>query len=761
MSSTPLRAIRILLSGLLLAPAVLVAQTQTAGSSQSGGSVTQPAAVVAGPPSAPARTISEAPVVDGVLDDGAWSGLQVLTPFVQRIPQDGQAATLQTDVRIGYDESALYIGIRAHDDQADQLVPGEGIRDTDLVNSDALVLIFDTYKDGVNGFVFGTNPAGVEYDGQVVDQGGGSGQMRGGGLGPGRQQGGSGDGFNLNWDGSWEVATSRDANGWNAEFRIPFSTLRYRAGATQDWGFNVLRRVRRLNEESYWSPIPRQFDLYRVSEAGSLAGLEPPTVRSVQVTPYALGSTSRNYTLANSSFSEDQELGADAKVQVTQGMTLDLTYNTDFAQVEVDDAQTNLTRFSIQFPEKRPFFLENSGMFAVGGGGADLFFSRRVGIAKNGTRVPIQGGGRLSGKVAGLNVGLLHIRTDSVQGAQTGQAYSVARVAKELGNRTSIGTAFLQRDGTELADDYNRTYAVDGQLGIGSAINFNAIAARTETPGKDGRDHLFNGNANYNSRSLILQASFREVGEDFNPEVGFLQRSGYRFYNLRWQSFVRPNNPFGLRELRPHAHYNTTRNLETGFEETSSFHIDSHVEWNSGMFFSPAFNWNREGLVEPFPIAEGVVVAPGTYDGWEMAWHFYTNQSSPVTFETRFDYGDFLSGTRRGHAAIVGFKHGSALSTALRFEYNDVDLAEGEFATRLAGVRLGYFFNPQIYLQSLIQYSDQADNWSTNVRFGWLHTAGTGLFIVYNQAHGVDSLSGPLNRSLIIKYSRQFTVLGG
>jgi hypothetical protein len=222
MPTIPLRAIRVLLPGLILAlPGLLAAQTPSARS-------------------APAVRLVEAPVIDGVLDDAAWSGLDALSPFIQRIPADGEAATHPTDVRIGYDQSALYVGIRAHDPQAGDIVPGDGIRDTDLSQSDALVLIFDTYRDGVNGFVFGTNPAGVEYDGQVVDQGGGSGGLRGGGLGPGRQQGGSGDGFNLNWDGGWEVATGRDESGWSAEFRIPFSTLRYRAGATQDWGFNVL-----------------------------------------------------------------------------------------------------------------------------------------------------------------------------------------------------------------------------------------------------------------------------------------------------------------------------------------------------------------------------------------------------------------------------------------------------------------------------------------------------------------------------------------
>lgn len=715
---------------------------------------------------APAVRIAEEPVIDGSLAEPAWAELPLLSDFIQRTPRDGDPASLRTEVRIGYDQAALYVGVRAFDDQPSLIVPGEAIRDNDLTQSDAVMLIFDTYNDDVNGFVFGTNPAGIEYDGQVIDQGGGSGGRRGslgraGGGGGGRQMGGSGDGFNLNWDGTWEVATERDAAGWSAEFRIPFSTLRYRSGGAQDWGLNVLRRVRRVNEESSWAAIPREFDFNRVSVAGTLTALEPPLNRSVQVIPYVLGSSARNYAIGEPDFRQNGEAGGDAKVQVTQGLTLDLTYNTDFAQVEVDDVQTNLTRFSIQFPEKRPFFLENSGMFSVGGGGASLFFSRRIGIARDGNRVPIQGGGRLSGKVGGLNVGLLHIRTDELEGVQGEQSYSVVRLARELGNRTSIGGAFLQRDGGLLPDDYNRTYAVDGQLGIGTAWNFNMTAARTDTPRREGRDHMLSAGANYGSRSLSVRADVREIGEDFNPEVGFLRRAGLRSLSTRTMTFIRPTDWFGLREVRPHVNYDTTRDLETGFEESAQVHLDVHFEWNSGMFFSPAFNWVREGLEVPFEISDGVVVAPGTYDGWEMRWHFYTDPSAPVSFETLFQNGSFLSGDRRGHSVVLSLRHGSALSTAFRFEYNDVDLLQGDFVTRLAGLRLGYFFTPEIYLQSLVQYSDQADNWSMNMRFGWLSSAGTGLFVVYNQANGVDTLNGPLNKALILKFSRQFTVLGG
>ena len=759
MSGYPLRATRSLAIALvivLVLPAVVEAQSR-------GTPGRAPAAV---PVTVVAVQIPAVPIVDGDFSDAAWTGLQPLSGFTQRIPRDGEPATLQTEVRIGHDDAALYVGIRAHDDRPDLIIPGDRIRDYDLTQSDALVLILDTYNDGVNGFVFGTNPAGIEYDGQVVDQGGGAGggsggALSGGGFGGGRQQGGSGGGFNLNWDGSWEVASSRDAGGWSAEFRIPFSTLRYRAGTRQDWGFNVLRRVRRVNEESFWSPIPREFDLYRVSEAGTLVGLDPPVRRSAQVTPYFLGSTARNYAVSDPNFNENWELGGDAKIQVTQGLTLDLTYNTDFAQVEVDEVQTNLTRFSISFPEKRPFFLENAGMFSVGGRGSDLFFSRRIGISPNGTQVPIQGGGRLSGKLAGTNLGLLHIRSEGVVGAQSGQAYTVARVARELKNRSSVGGIFLQRDGVDLKNDYNRTYGADAQLGLGSAWTFNALAARTETPDLDGKDHIIRLSGSYSTRSLGFNGSFREVGDDFNPEVGFSPRAGFRDYRIMWQSYLRPESFLGLREIRPHARYTTVRDLETGFEETSMLHLDSQFEWDSGHFLSTAFNWNREGLDMPFEISEGVVVPPGTYDGWEIAPHVYTNPAAPVAFDTRLDWGAFLSGTRRSHRTQISFRHGSAFSTALRLEYNDIHLAQGDFITRLAGLRMGYFFTPQIYLQSLVQYNDQEDNWSANVRFGWLGTAGTGLFVVYNEANGVNALSGPINRSLTVKYSRQFTAWGG
>ena len=251
-TSATQHSLAIALGIVLVLPAVVEAQSQ----GTPGG---VPAAV---PVTVAAVRVSSAPIVDGDLSDAAWTGLQPLSGFTQRIPRDGEPATLQTEVRIGHDDAALYVGIRAHDDRPDLIIPGDRIRDYDLTQSDALVLIFDTYNDGVNGFVFGTNPAGIEYDGQVVDQGSGGGSMSGGalgggGFGGGRQQRGSGGGFNLNWDGSWEVATTTDADGWYAEMRIPFTTLRYGSDGAQDWGVNFERRIRRSNEQAVWAPIWR------------------------------------------------------------------------------------------------------------------------------------------------------------------------------------------------------------------------------------------------------------------------------------------------------------------------------------------------------------------------------------------------------------------------------------------------------------------------------------------------------------------------
>jgi hypothetical protein len=714
-------------------------------------------ATPATPRVAEAAETGEPPIVDGIVDDSIWATAQAATDFVQAEPYEGEPATEKTEVRILYDRTHLYVGVVCYDSEPEAILITDARRDSDLEDTDSFRVIFDTYLDRQNGFVFGTNPAGIEYDGQVTNEG------EGGGGGPGfrRAQAGSGGGFNLNWDASFVVRSQVGDFGWSAEFAIPLRTLRYESEKPQVWGLNFQRNIRRKREETYWSPVSRIYSLNRLSSAGELRGLELETPRNFKVTPYALGSSERDFA-ASEENELDSEFGVDSKFGVTPSLNLDLTYNTDFAQVEVDEQQINLTRFNLFFPEKRPFFLENAGNFAMGKSqSVELFFSRRIGIGPEGEIVGILGGARLSGKAGHYNLGLLNMQTEEAAGVASANNYTVASLSRELPNRSSIGALFANRLATgDLAgdDDWNRTYGVDGKLGIGEPFTLSGFAARTDTPGLEGTEHALNLRGEYQKRQGRVWLGFTEVGDAFNPEVGFLTRDDYR--SLETGFFLNIRNEISwLRELRPHITYMGFWDF-VGFKESENLHFDSHVDFENGAFFSPAFNHTVEGLEEPFEIYPGIVVAPGTYSHWEAAWRWNTNLARPLSYEGGIDYGGFLSGDRRAYENTVRFRYQSKLITSLSWVYNDIDLAEGSFTTNLGQLKVSYNFTPLIYLQALLQYNDRADTWSSNIRFSWLNTAGTGLFIVYNDTEGLgDLLIGPQNRSFIVKYTHQFDIL--
>jgi len=707
------------------------------------------------------RLESNAPIIDGRLDDDAWAGAEVITGFIQREPVEGELISERTEVRILADEEALYVGAWLYDRTPDQIVLGERVRDANLETGDYFGIILDTYRDRQNGFMFTTTPASIEYDGQVVREGQGGGDYQ---RGQARQQAGSAGGFNINWDGSWEEATTRDGQGWYAEFRIPFSTLRYARGSVQTWGMNLVRRIRHRNEESFWSPVPRQYNLMRLSMAGDLVGVPVPVQRAATVSPYVLGSAQRDYVNSPDDTDYLREIGVDAKLTLAS-MTLDVTTNTDFAQVEVDEQRINLTRFPLFFPEKRTFFLENAGTFAAGTPQAvDLFFTRKIGISDGGNPVPILGGGRLSGKVKGLGVGLLQIFTDDlsedIEAGVTENSFTVARATKEVGGRSRAGAMFVQRRATHDGDDYNRTYAVDGRVGIGDKWTFDTWLAKTETPGRTGRDVGWSQYGQYKSRDWDVYARYIQVGEDFNPEVGFLNRTGYRHITALVQRNVRSSVPW-IRQFTPHLAYQAYWDF-AGFQETGLIHLHSDAQFESGGRLSPEINFHGEGLKEPFEIAPGVVIPAGNYDFVQNVWALTTDPSAPFSVLGRFQGGGFFSGHQVGGNATVTYRRGAALTASVALNHNIVRLDEGDFETTLLGVRFGYFFTPRVFLQSLIQYSDQDDTWSANLRFGVLDTAGTGLYIVYNEAqesHGLRSLVTPKSRSFIVKYSRQLRLL--
>ena len=705
-------------------------------------------------PVAQAIALTTAPVIDGnVLDDPAWRGAEPITDFWQSQPNSGQAASQRTAVYIGFTDTALHIGVIAYDDEPLEIISTDSRRDSSLDNTDSIKIMIDGLLDRQNGYIFGTNPAGIEYDGQINREG--AGQFVFGGEG----------GFNLNWDAPWIVRSAISDIGWSAEMEIPFTSLRFGAGDVQEWGLNIERRIRRNNEIAFWAPMSQDRSLFRVSEAGSIQGIRVPRQRNLQFTPYVLGEAQRGGDLGGTE--TDQEFGFDLKYSITPSLTLDATYNTDFAQVEVDDQQVNLDRFSLFFPEKRPFFLENAGQFTVGNPReAELFFSRRIGIGTDGAPVPIDGGLRMSGKIGGTtNVGLLFMQSEAVAGVASENQYAVARVNQELANRSSIGFLIVDRDGDGSLlgngdDDQNQTYAIDGRWGIGENLLLSAWAAKTETPGLTGRDDAFSANANFNNADWTMDFAYTEVGGAFNPEVGFLARSDYRKFSSLVLRRIRPDNLWSLFEIRPHVSYRGFWGFD-GFQETGFLHVDSHWEFQTGAEIHTGFNITTEGVRTPFDIIPGVEIPAGTYDHAEAQLVFRGNESKPLNFGLRVVAGGRFGGDRLSLSPTIRYRIGEKFSSELAYNYNDFDLPVpgGDFTANLLRLRLSYSFTPKILLQLLSQYNEVDDRISTNLRFSWLQSANTGLFLVYNEVddRGLGAL--PRGREFIIKFSHIFDVL--
>ncbi len=703
-------------------------------------------------PDTKAYRLAAEPVLDGdVRNDPAWRNVQAISDFMQVQPNQGAPASKKTEVFVGFTDTALWIGLIAHDENPDRIIISEGRRDSSLNETDSFRFLIDGFLDKQNGYVFGTNPTSMQYDAQVIKEGGSGQFIRNVGV------------YDENWDGSWEVTSIVGDFGWSAEFEIPFRTLRYGNAETQVWGVNFQRNIRRNNEIAYWAPIGRQHTITRVSGAGTLSGIDIPTQRNLQITPYVLGKWSRQ----RDSSSNDQEAGFDIKYSITPSLTLDATYNTDFAQVEVDDVVVNLDRFSIFLPEKRSFFLENAGQFSVGNQReVEQFFSRRIGIV-DGERVPIEAGLRLSGKVGtSTNIGLLYMSDEGLAGVASPNDFYVARISREMGTRSSIGALFVGRDGEgsaslSAADDQNQTYAIDGRWGIGENVILEGWISRTSTPGPEytGDDYAYAATANYNSSAWVSRLNFTEVTESFNPEVGFLRREDYTRREFFLMRRFRLSDESPLLEIRPHTTQRFYHNLD-GFLETGYSHYDVHWEFKNGYQFETGYNFLKDGLLEPFEIIEGVFVPAGSYSGEEANLSFNTDQSAPFSIEVEYRTGRRFGGDHTVIEPIIRYRAGESFNAELTGEHASFDLPYpgGDFSVLLARLRLSYSFTPKMSIQAVLQYEDETDTLSTNLRFSLLRTASSGLYLVYNEFDERMSGLGPAQREFVIKYNYLFDV---
>ena len=722
---------------------------------------------------ADAMLVEEAPALDGdVLGDPAWASAEPVSGFVQSAPDEGRSATERTEVRVVFTNDTIYFGVVCYDADPSTIIVSDSRRDSSMNDADSFQIVLDTFSDRQNGFVFGTTPAGQEYDGQVTDEGGGRSLFRGGGRGGFNR--GSGGGFNVNWDGAWQVRTTTTEIGWSAEFAIPFRTIRYPDRQDQSWGVNFQRNIRRRNETAYWAPLPRQYNLYRVSMAGQLDGVLPPIgfTGNLQLTPYVIGEILTRDNRPDRGPVALGTGGADLKYSVTSGLTLDATVNTDFAQVEVDNQQINLDRFNLFFPEKRPFFLENAGAFSVANQGpasgrnlgqTELFFSRNIGIDDRGAPVSILGGARLSGKVTdSTTVGFLNMQTESVEDVSPANNFSVARVRRDLPNRSSIGGLFVNRQGTGAmaeANDYNRTYAVDGRWGIGQNGLVQGFVGRTQTPDRNGRDHAMSLSTSYDSESWRLIGGYQENGEDFNPEGGYQRRTGgFRKVDFGLNNTTRPNGFLKYQELTPHMSFTRFWNLD-GVMETTHLHLHFDGEFEDSSSGGVSYDIRSETVFREFPVS-GLPVPPGSYDFNELTYSYNSNRSAPFSAGIRATTAGFFDGHIVTIRPTINARYGETLNLSLSYSRNDIDLPSGSTITNLTSVSAGYNFSPRLYAQTQVQHNDSDDLFSLHFRVGWLQDANTGLFFVYNGTGGLDGFMPPgAGRSFIVKYSYLFNVL--
>jgi len=700
--------------------------------------------------------IENDPIIDGnVINDKVWNTIFPITSMTQVTPNFGEPSSEKTEIRLAYTDRNLYVSVVGFDSDPSKIVVSDSKRDADLNDEDSFLFILDTYNDFQNGFLFGTNSDGMQYDAQIDNEGIGN-------FNPNsRQKGGTLGGTNVNWDASWEVETIKGDFGWSAEFSIPLSSLRFLPGENKSWGLNFQRNISKNSETSFWASLPLGFDIKRVSISGKLKGLDLKSPKNLKIIPYTIGNASYQKLDNQTDVSVDLDAGFDIKYSLTPGLTLDLTYNTDFAQVEVDEQQVNLDRFNLFFPEKRAFFLENAGQFSVGSPGeVDLFFSRRIGIGDEGQVVPIKGGGRISGKIGQTNVGILNMVTDEISDQNIYENnFSVARVNHDFSNsRSSLGVIYVGKN--EMGDSnnhYNNVYAIDGKLGLGKKADITGFFSKSDSPGINSSDHSFKLIANYNWDGWRINAGYTEVGEGFNPEVGFLMRSAFKKPEFIVFKQIRLKDFGPLLEVRPHIAHRSYFDFQDRLV-SSWTHIDNHWVWPSGFEIHTGVNITSEGVFDAFKISD-VEIPSGEYYHNELQLYIKSNPNTALSFTSRTVIGGYYGGDRVLFSNNIKYRIGNKFNSTLNLDYTKLNLENGDINALITGLRLSYSFSPKMYFQSLIQYNNVTNITSVNTRFGMLQTANSGLFIVINFIKDSDWFDYIDNRSISVKYSYQFDAL--
>ena len=705
--------------------------------------------------------LDEPLVVDGILDEPVYSDFRPFGDFVQVAPVADAPSSERTDVWVSFDETHVYVTCRCWDSAPpEEWVANELRRDTPgLRNNEHFGVMFDTFYDRRSGMMFYANPLGARADYAVVDEGG----------------------PNTDWNPVWDVAGGRFDGGWIVEMAIPFKSLRYHSGPDQMWGIQLRRSIRHKNEWTYLNPVPAFLAgpqaLNRVSAAGTVVGLDlPPAGSNLEFKPYAIGGVTTDRTVSPTVENDAEgDIGLDMKYGLTANLTADLTVNTDFAQVEVDEQQVNLTRFSLFFPEKRDFFLEGRGVFEFGRGGVGgfrpgrgggrfgrgggdaptLFYSRRIGL-DGGRVIPIRAGGRITGKVGPVAVGALNIQTGADGAADIESTnFTVLRLKRDILGRSSVGALFTNRSVATTGEGANRAYGVDASFAFFQNLEMGAYWARTDSPTLDGDDQSWQSALSYEGDKYGVTASYLEIGDAFNPEVGFLRRSDFAKSSGSLRFSPRPGSIDWIRKLTWEVGVDHFAD-GSGFMESRRRSARFDVELESSDRLSIERTGEFERIDEPFDLSSDVAIGPGRYGFISHRVSYNAGQQRRLSGNASFQWGEFYDGTIRALSVNQGrMVLTNHLSLEPGVSLNWIDLPQAETTQAVFRLRADYAFTPRMFVSSLVQYNEADDAVSSNLRFRWEYAPGSELFVVWtdDRETGPGS-SGLRTRGLVLKVTR-------
>lgn len=696
----------------------------------------------------PIRLASSPIVIDGVLEEQAWLDASVASEFFMITPMDTSFAHVKTDVRMTYDAENLYLIVVNHHGMEGPYMVESLRRDFSFGKNDNFLLFMDPFDDQTNGFSFGANAAGAQWDGIMYE----------------------GGKINLSWDNKWESTVKNYPDKWVFEASIPFKSIRYKKGIIE-WGINFSRMDLKTTEKSSWAPVPRQFPSASLAYTGTLTWDNPPPQvgSNISLIPYALGGVTKNISEGGQEVFK-REVGLDAKIALSSSLNLDLTVNPDFSQVEVDRQVTNLDRFELFFPERRQFFLENGDLFAnFGYESIRPFFSRRIGL-----NAPINFGARLSGKInKDWRIGAMNMQTGDVdESGLPAQNFSVFALQRRVFSRSNIGVIFVNKesmnyrpDPTDDKPDYTRFNRNVGlEYNLASSNNLwtgKALVLKSYSPGQTGESMVHAANLRYSSGNLTWNWQHEYVSKNYTAEVGYVPRNGYYKINPSIGYLFFPKS----KKILSHGpEVNTKFFFNTDMKETDN---ESYLLYRVRFRSQSVFNaWTAHDYVElqrPFDPTNysGDTLATGTRHKWNSWGTEYTSKPQSIftyAFSTRMG-GYYADGDRYNVAAELGYRFQPFFSLTLNANYNEIHLPETWGKTRfwLVGPRLDVTMTNKVFFTAFVQYNEQIKNINLNTRFQWRFKPASDLFLVYTDNY----LPAPFyvkNRALALKFTYWWNV---